>query len=75
LNTRVYDPDFWRTYCAEVLDQIIADARDVLDSAGVPAEDEILFNMFQVLTMNFAVLASDQPNMRKLAGIKRGWFS
>ena len=72
-----HDPDFWRTYRDEVLDEYHSLIHEMflIQQESEPKYSNILFNMFQVLTINFAVLASDQPNMRKLAGIKRGLVS
>lgn len=73
-NLRGYDKHFWITDCADVFDEMIQDARAVLQYSGMPEEDEILFNFFQVVTLNFASMASEQPKLRKFAGIKKGLF-
>jgi hypothetical protein len=68
-NLRIYDREFWRTDCATVLDAIVEDARNRLIAAQAPTDDETLFNMFQIVTLNFAWSASDQPKFRKFIGI------
>jgi len=74
-NSRAYDAKFWREDCAEVFTQIINDAAEVLQQAGIRPDDETLFNIFQTVTLSFALAASVQPKMRKFAGIKKGLFS
>jgi hypothetical protein len=38
-------------------------------------EQELAFNLFQIITLNFAYSAHLTPAHRKLMGIKKGWFS
>ena len=47
----------------------------LLNAAGVTPDDETLFNIFQVVTLNFAATASEQPTLRKFMGIREGLFS
>ena len=68
-NERVYDREFWYLDTAEVSSNIVEDARSLLETAGVPTDDETLFNMFQIVVLSYAYSASDQPNMRKFIGI------
>ncbi|MGH2350371.1 MAG: hypothetical protein ACRDI2_10490 [Chloroflexota bacterium] len=74
LNARIYDGQFWRTDCAIVFDAMIVDGREVLTAAAVPTDDETLFHMFQLVTMSYALAAAEQPQMRKLMGIRKGIF-
>jgi hypothetical protein len=73
-NSRAYDADFWREDCAQVFDLITSEACDIMQKAGITLDDETLFNLFQLVTLNFALAASLQPELRKFAGIKKGWF-
>ena len=57
------------------MEEIIKDAAEVLLQVGARPDDETLFNIFQLVTLNFALAASLQPKMRKFAGIKKGFFS
>ena len=41
---------------------------------GVTWDDEDLINFFQVVTLNLALMASEQRQLRKFAGIKKGVF-
>ncbi len=68
-NQRVYEQSFWTKDTSEVFVEIIEDARLVLSSAGIPSDDEALFNMFQIVVLSYAYSASDQRKMRKFIGI------
>jgi len=70
-NSKAYNAGFWAENCAEVFTEIINDASAVLLNADIKPDDEVLFNIFQLVTLNFALAASLQPNMRKFAGIKK----
>ncbi len=74
-NLKAYDANFWEEDCAEVFTKIMDDAAEVLLQSGIRPDDETLFNIFQLVTLNFALAASLQPKMRKFAGIKKGLFS
>jgi len=69
-NSMAYEADFWRQDCAEVFDLIIEGARDIMQKAGITQDDETLFNIFQLVTMNFALAVSVQPGLRTVAGIE-----
>ena len=73
-NSRAHDADFWRRDCAEVFEEIIWEGEMILESSGFKKDDETLFNIFQVITLNFASAAATQPTLRKFAGIKKGWL-
>ena len=73
-NLRAYDAAFWQRDCAKVFDEILADMAARLDHIGIPPGDEMLFNMFQVITTSYAYNASDQKSMREFMGIRKGFF-
>ena len=64
-NVRAYDASFWITDTASVLEEITADARRRLNNVGASTDDETLFNMFNIVVMNFAYGAHTQPKMRQ----------
>ncbi len=68
-NDRAYEQSFWRRDTSEVFSEITEDAHSLLSSAGIPTDDETLFNMFQIVVLSYAYSASDQPKMRKFIGI------
>jgi len=69
-NERSRDRAFWQPDCADVFDEIVADARTTAQTAGVTADDELAFNLFNLVTLNFADCASDQPALREFAEIR-----
>ena len=77
-NTRAYEKDFWQMDTAIVFDEIIDDARSVLSESGVQFDDETLFNIFNIIELNYAYSVYDQPKMRKFMGIRSNrvpWLS
>ncbi len=68
-NDRGYDKSLWSKDTSEVFLAIVEDARSLLSSAGIPIDDETLFNMFQIVVLSYAYSASDQRKMRKFIGI------
>lgn len=73
-NTRIYDRDFWQRDTADVFDEIIADARNVLRPLGLAKDDEAAFNLFNIVVLSYAYSAFDQPKMREFMGITRASF-
>lgn len=69
-NARAYNADFWSRDCADVFDEIAADAEALFESNGLEADDEDVFNVFQVVTMSFAYSAEKEPRFREFAGIE-----
>jgi hypothetical protein len=73
-NLRAYDQTFWDADTASVFDETTKDAMVVLSGIGVQADDEILFNMFNIIVMSYAYSAYNQPKMRKFMGINGSKF-
>ncbi len=73
-NVRVYEKDFWQSDTASVFDEITKDARDVLCDTGLAIDDEMLFNMFNIIVLSYAYSAYDQPKMREFMGIAVSTF-
>lgn len=73
-NAHVYDQGFWQRDTSEVFDDIIADARTVLRPLDLGTDDEAAFNLFNIVVMNYAYSAYDQPKMRKFMRISGGSF-
>jgi hypothetical protein len=69
-NLHAYDQSFWQKDAASIFEEIVDDARTVLSEAGVPFDDETLFNMFNVIMVSYAYSAYDQPKIREFLGIK-----
>ena len=70
-NQKGYEQDFWQRDCAEVLQEVYACFEERMSQTGVPADEKGKFNMFQIITMNFALQARDQRWLRKFAGIRK----
>ena len=71
-NAKVYNKEFWQTDTSVVFREITDDARVFLRSKNITDfTDDSLFNMFNIIVMNFAYSAEDQPKMREFMGIKR----
>ena len=73
-NAHVYDQEFWERDTSDVFDDIIADARTVLRPLDLETDDEAAFNLFNIVVMNYAYSAYDQPKMREFMGILGGSF-
>lgn len=70
-NSPAYDPSFWHEDTSKILIRITEDAKSFLRNNGCSIyNDELLFDMFNIVVMNFAYSASGQPTMRKFMGIK-----
>jgi hypothetical protein len=73
-NAHAYDQGFWLRDTSDVFDDIVADARTALRPLGLEKDDEAAFNLFNVIVMNYAYSAYDQPKMREFMGISGGSF-
>jgi hypothetical protein len=61
-QVRPEGPQFWRRDCGQVLTEITAEARETLLKAGIRAEDEDLFNMFQIIVLSLAYSLHKTPS-------------
>lgn len=73
-NLRAYDRAFWATDTASVFDEITLDAKNALFEIGLLADDEMLFNIFNIIVLRYAYSAYDQPKMREFMGIRASVF-
>ena len=73
-NARAYEKDFWQMDTATVFDEIIDDAKSVLSESGIQFDDETLFNMFNIIVLNYAYSAHNQPKMKEFIGIRSKHF-
>ncbi|MBC7341789.1 MAG: hypothetical protein H5U02_04985 [Clostridia bacterium] len=84
MNTYAYNKAFWDLSCDAAFQLIEEEARNKLPIDDLIAVDqhnrlsessqELLFNIFQIVTLSYAYSASDQPQMRRFIGIKKGFF-
>lgn len=80
-----HDKTFWSgATCRDAFDRIMHVAVDVFpfgDRVGdfedfkTPENENILFGLFQVITLNFAYLAAIDRKARKFMGLRKGLFS
>lgn len=86
VNSRIgYDQNFWKHGDVKTaFGFIIQEAIKILDigdwlkserDAYKPENHELVFNLFQIATLNFAYSASQDKKQRKFMGIKKGFFS
>lgn len=73
-NAQVYVSGFWQRDTSEVFDDIVADARTALRPLGLETDDDAAFNLFNIIVMNYAFKAYNEPNLREFMGISRGSF-
>lgn len=73
-NIQAYNLLLWQTNAAMIFDGIIADMKERLAEAGIEPNDEICWDAFRVIALNFAIAASKQRGMRKFMGIRKGIF-
>lgn len=73
-NAKAFDKNFWRMDTSNVLDDIINDANNFFPYASFRFDDETLFNIFNIVVLNYAYSAYDQPKMKECMGIKESRF-
>jgi len=73
-NLRAYDRAFCQTDTASVFDEITEDAKNVLSQKGLHTDDEMLFNMFNIIVLSYAYSAYDQPKMREFMRVNGSIF-
>jgi hypothetical protein len=59
----------------DIFIETIQDIKDMAIAAGVPLNDEQVFDMFNLIVMRLSFFAHSKPQLRKILGIKKGWFS
>jgi hypothetical protein len=73
-NQWINDPNFWTSDGSTALTTITNGAKEFLEYHDLHEyvnDDETLFNMFQILVLNYAYTASVEPNFRKFIGIQK----
>lgn len=65
INVKAYEKTFWQTDCADVFSYIINLTKDRFSRVGLTPNNDDLFNIFNIVVMNFAHNASTQNNMKK----------
>jgi len=64
-NAKAYEKTFWQTDCADEFSYIIELAKDRFSQVGLLPNEDDLFNVFNIIVLNFAYGASSQIEMKK----------
>jgi len=73
MNSYAYDLDFWALNCVDVFSLIVDEASEFFPlPKDLKRNSEVLFNIFQIITLSYAYSASSRRKMRKFIGIKKG---
>ncbi len=67
-------PSFWRRTCVDVLDSVAGEFEERMSENGLSAPDWLKFEMFHLITLNFAQMAYEQKAIRQFIGIRKGFF-
>ena len=73
-NHMGYDQSFWHRDTADVLNEICSCFDMLMSDTGARVDNKGKFNIFQLITMNFALQARDQKALRKFAGIRKSFI-
>ncbi len=73
-NVMGYDPAFWRRSCADLLDEITWEFGRPMAPIGRVPEGWVGFEVFQLITLNFAQMACEQKELREFMGIRKSFF-
>lgn len=76
-NKKIYDKSFWTQDCADSLLSITNLARKRFQQCNVSPSDDDLFNVFNIIVLNFAYSAQLQPEMKSFIkkSVNTGFFS
>jgi len=70
------DSDIFHTAdLGDIFSETIRDIKAMSAQAGVPLDDEHVFDMFNLIVMRISYFAHSHPDFRKKLGIKKGWFT
>jgi hypothetical protein len=74
-SERLSDGEIWERDCAEVAEEIAGEARRRLEDRDAPADQDVLFDLFEVVTLNYARAAHEHESVRRAMGVRRhGWL-
>lgn len=76
-NKKVYDKSFWEQDCADSIVSIANKARKGFQQCNLSPSDDDLFNVFNILILNYAYSAQVQPEMKKFIkkSVNTGFFA
>ena len=74
-NCSAMDQSFWRRDCSVVFEQIWLQFFVQMSARGRKAENKMAFNIFQLITLNFAIHALGSKELIRQMGLRRSVFS
>ena len=76
-NLLAYKKEFWADDCGQILKFIVSAAQKELEEKGVIPTEDNLFDVFNLIVMNFAYSAYKDPKMKKFinTSIRKGIFN
>lgn len=74
-SDRLSQEELWERDCAEVAEEIAGEARRGLEARGASPSQDVLFDLFEVVTLNYARAAHEHESVRRAMGVRRrGWL-
>lgn len=70
-----FEPHILTADLGDIFSDTIQDIKRMAAEAGVPLNDEQVFDIFNLIVMRLSFFAHSDPDLRKMVGIKKGWFS
>ena len=76
-NSLAYKKEFWADDCGQIFKFIVSATQKELQGKGVTPTEDNLFDVFNLIVVNFAYSAYKDPKMKKFikASIGKGIFS
>lgn len=60
---------------SDIFSSAIQDIRAMVEKSGMSLNDDQIFDIFNLIVMRLSFFAHSKPGLRKMLGIKKGWFS
>lgn len=74
-SDRLTEEALWERDCADVAEEIAGEARRGLEERGASPDQDVLFDLFEVVTLNYARAAHEHESVRRAMGVRRrGWL-
>lgn len=70
-----FGPHILNAELSDVFSQAIQDINTMANQVGVQLNNSQLFDVFNLAVMRLSFFAHSKPELRKMLGIKKGWFS
>jgi len=70
-----FGPHILTADLSDVFNQAIQDINTMAIQVGVQLNNDQLFDVFNLAVMRLSFFAHSKPELRKMLGIKKGWFS